>query len=1011
MTHLNRISQPRFLVVSFLILFVVLFSQFGDSAFAQSFPLKDPNPRPTHRPPDRFDPPLVGNPEKEYGRAADKMEVRSETHIGCRIKNSSYASEKTKKCINDGPSPEYQVMLNQFVKMPADSKGFVDIPRAASKFVADEDDTFVAVTFSAMSFTSSTDEDEALEIRVLVDGVVAEPGEIEFVGGASPVLTSPSQSFTFYTTVDKGIHTVQVQYSTENIALNSSYLRNASVKVSTDADGIGSKKLFITDAAVWTQITGAEFDFVMPPDAEAAITFSSSLKMEQGDFIMLRAVVDNGAFVLEPKEVTLAGRKYHTEANSVTFNAEELPPGAHTVKFEWRSSLTDEIAIAEMTAWSIIVQTRVNDSKDTFFDVVSQNDIAGTIESYFQEIPNLASHVEVDEISDIAVTFSGVLYGPGVIIVAPMIDGYVETDQEVVLHHPYITFENDDFKNPISNNTGIASYTFALKELWPKKAGYDIGVAFRVVQSGVSTDPAGYVTDATLTVDKKLRVGPDLAVGPNMGRAAKKYESILEPIYGDRDVLTIIIDPLIMEDPAGTLFYVEIDDALNGNYMSAKDYFRVNSGGRLTLNKAATLGIYEAEHAGEITNDDNYYLDSENFDCESGAEYKGGSDALHAEALLQAEDDFDFAAYDKNNDGKLVPSELAIVVVLPRDTNGGSSIKTSFNPYCDDTDFEVDGIKIKETVHLNTHFNPFGLSVDEKIDNMMVAAHELSHHILGLDDIYGRYKGVHDGVNFNPLLPFENDCPDELGPGEDCQNRYVNTAPHKISLMTYKTGQDVATTHLMGFHKLHLGWVTPKILEEEDQYELYDVKLAEHVFILPRRFDTGLEYVLLETRYNSNDDMATLYDYAIIDSGISVYHVIEPDEGCKSPLGATDSSCKPLKAPMCVPDSIWFHKHASNFTRVGVRLIQPDMVHLWDDGAFPSGDDFTGFSNTMFGNGDNQLLDHSPVACPVNIADKMPDDSFPVPSLLWVDGKSSGYRIKNIVNTSPSHTFDLENDN
>ncbi|MEM7008785.1 MAG: hypothetical protein AAF462_06570 [Thermodesulfobacteriota bacterium] len=748
----------------------------------------------------------------------------------------------------------------------------------------------------------------------------------------------------------------------------------------------------------------------MPADAEAAITFSSNLKMEQGDFILLRAIVDNGAFVLYPKEVTLAGRKYHWEANSVTFNAEELPPGAHTVKFEWKSSLTDEIAIAQMEAWSIIVQTRVNDSKETFFDVVSQNDTASTIESYFQEIPNLATHVDVDEVSDIAVTFSGVLYGPGVIIVAPMIDGHVDTEQEVVLHHPYISYENDDFKNPISNNTGIASYTFALKELWPKKAGYDIGVAFRVVQAGVSTDPAGYVTDATLTVDKKLRIGPDLAVGPNMARASKKRESILEPIYGERDVLAVIIDPQIMEDPAGTMFYVEIDDALNGNYMSAKDYFSVNSGGRLTLNKAATLGIYQADHAAQITNDKNYYLDPENFDCESGAEYKGGSDALHAEALTQADAEFDFSAYDKNNDGIIAPSELAIVVVIPRDSVGKSSIMTSFRPKCDGSDFELDGVRITETVHLNTIFDPFGLSVDEKIDNMMVAAHELAHHILGLDDVYGKYKGVHDGVNFNPLLPFESDCPEELGPGEDCQNRFVHTAPHKISLMTYKTGMDVASTHLMGFHKLHLGWVTPKILEEEEQYELYDVKLAEHVFILPRRFDTGLEYVLLETRYNQINQQAEFYDYGIIDKGISVYHVVEPDEGCKSPLGATDSSCKPLKAPACMPTNIWFDKHASNFVRVGVRLIQPDMIHYWDDTSFPAGDDYTGFSVTMFDSGD-QLLDNAAVACPANMAEKMPDDTFPIPSLLWVDGKSSGYRIKNIINTSPSYKFDLENDN
>lgn len=998
--------------MSLLILLSVLYFQFGDSAYAQSFPIKNPKPSPTHRPPpDRFDPPLVGNPEKEYGRAADRMEVRSETHIGCRIKNSSYASEDTKECINDGPSPEYQVMLDQFVKMPAESKGFVDIPRAASKFVADEDETFVAITFSAMSFTSSTDEDEALEIRVLVDGMVAEPGEIEFVGGASPVLTSPSQSFTFYTTVDKGIHTVQVQYSTENIASNSSYLRNASIKISTDLDGIGSKKLFITDTAVWTQITGAEFNFVMPADAEAAITFSSSLKMEQGDFIMLRAVVDNGVFVLYPKEVTLAGRKYHTEANSVTFNAEELPPGAHTVKFEWRSSLTDEIAIAEMTAWSIIVQTRVNDSKDTYFDVVSQYDTASTVETYFQEIPNLVTHVEVDEVSDIAVTFSGVLYGPGVIIVAPMIDGFVETDQEVVLHHPYITYENDDFKNPISNNTGIASYTFALKELWPKQAGYDIGVAFRVVQAGVSTDPAGYVTDATLTVDKKLRVGPDLAVGPNMGRASKKRESILEPIYGNRNVLAIIIDPEILEDTVNTKFKEEIDDVLNGEFMSAKDYFRVNSGGRLALNKADTLGIYAADNAGVETNDKNYYLDSENFDCEGDAVYKGGSFALHAEALMQAEGAFDFEAYDKNNDGQLVPSELAIVVVIPRNSIGGSSILTSFNPYCDDNGvFEVDGIKITETVHLNTIYIEGGLGLEEKIDNMMVAAHELSHHILGLDDIYGKYKGVHDGVNFNPLGPFENDCPEELAPGEECQKRYVNTAPHKISMMTYKTGQDETTTHLMGFHKLHLGWVTPKILEEEEQYELYDIKFVEHVFILPRRFDTGLEYVLLESRYRDLSQLAELYDYGIDDLGIAVYHVIEPDEGCMSAFGATETGCKPLQAPLCIPDNIWFDKHGSNYARIGVRLIQPDLVHLFDKDSFPSGDDYTGFSNTMFGGGE-ELLDNSPILCPTNIGDKMPDDTFAFPYLLWVDGKPSGYRIRNIIQTYPSFKFDLENDN
>jgi len=1005
----NKLSS-RSIILSLLVLLSIFCFQFAESSYAQRLPLKQPEPTD----PEPFDPGIKPNPEKEYGRAADKMNVRSETHIGCRVKNYSFTSEKTDACINDG-SDEYHIMLDQFVKMPGESKGFVDIPRAASKFVADEDDTFVAITFSAMSYVGKV-ENEPLEIRVLVDGVVAEPGEITLMSGANPVITAPSQSFTFFTKVDKGIHTVQAQYSTEFITGSSSYLRNASIKISTGLDtregesisGDGATKLQIIDSNAWKPIAGADHTFVMPAGAEAAITFSSVIRMEQGDFILLRAVVDNGAFELYPAEVTLAGRMYHTEARSVTFNSEELPPGGHTVKFEWRSSLTDEIAIGEMESWSIIVQTRINDSKEIFFDVVSQYDNASSTDVYFQDIPNLVTHVDVDEVSDIAVTFSGELYGPGAIFIAPTIDGSVDFEQEVILHYPYISYQNDDFDNPISNNTGVGSYTFALKDVLPKAGGREIGVAFRVAQAGVSTDPAGYISHATLTVDKKLRVGPDLAVGPNMGRASKKYESIIEPVYGTRDVLTIVIDPEILDDDVQTKFKEEVDDSLNGGFMSAKDYYFVNSGGRLKLNKAGTLGIYHADNAGDITNDTNYYLDSTNFDCDDGATYKGGSDALHAEALLQAEDEFDFASYDKNNDGKLVPIELAIVVVIPRDTNGGSSIMTSFKPYCDGDDFEVDGVKITETVHLNMRYQSGGLTQEQKTDNMMTASHELAHHLLGLDDIYGRYKGVYDGVKFNPLLPFQKDCPDTLPPGQDCQNRYVNTAPHMISLMTYKTGQDEATPHLMGFHKLHLGWVTPVVLEEEEEYELYDVKLTEKVFILPRRFDTGLEYALLETRFRDLSALAPLYEYNIKDIGVSVYHVIEPNEACESPFGAVDSSCKPLQAPMCISDDIWFDKHASNFTRVGVRLIQPDVVHKFDKTVFPAGDDYTGFSNTMFGAGE-VLLDDGPISCSDNIGEALPPGGQPY--LLWADGKPSGYRIKNISLSFPSYTFDLENDN
>lgn len=944
------------------------------------------------------------------GRAADNMYVRSETHIGCRVENYSYESEQTGKCIDDGIGPDFKVMLPQFVKLPGESKGFVDIPRAAAKFVADEDDTVVAITFSAMAYVQST-EDDPLQIRVLVDGAAAEPGIITLTGGRDAVVISSSNSFTFLAEVDAGIHTVQVQYSTELISERYSYIRNASLKINTglsrrDGESLsgkwGSSGLKKGDV-IWSAIPGSGHTFHMPAEGEAAITFSSVLKMDQGDFILLRAVVDGGAFELYPAEATLAGRMYHTEARSVTFNAEELPPGPHTVEFEWRGSLTDVVAIAEISAWTVVVRTEVNDSMERFFDVVSQNNFESSGEDWYKPVPNLSTKVSVDEVSDIAVTFSGELAGFGLIFIAPTINGIVETDQEAILYYPSLSCPDPGCKNPMASDSGIASYTFGIKNLSPSKDGYDIGAAYRVLQAGVSTEGSGFIADSNLIVEKKLRVGPDLAVGPNMGRASKKKEWIIEPIYGSRNLLTVIIDP---EGGVHSKFKEEIDDAFNGDVQSTKDYYMVVSGGRLEIDKAATLGTYVAEHAGEITNGENYYSDSKNFDCEQDTKFGSSSDALHTEALLQAEDEFDFSAYDKNNDGRIVPDELGIIVAIPRNSIAGSSIKTPFNPYCNDNPFIVDGVEITETVHLNVLYQDGGLTDEQKMENMMVAAHELSHHLLGLDDAYGRYQGAFDGEKFTPLFEFQ-DCED-LGPGESCQIRYINTAPHMLSLMTHKTGDNPTTTHLTGFDKLHLGWVRPSVLEEKDEYELTDVKISEDVFILPRRHDDAREYVLLESRFEENDPAGPLYDYGILDYGLAVYHVIEPGPTCKSPFGASGPDCKPLVPPMCIGEDFWYFKHASNFTRVGVRLIQPDLVHRYDEGIYDANDDFTGFSNTMFGIGGlgEELLSDGVLECPKNIGDVLPAGSQPL--LRWVDGAPSGYNLLSIIINYPtSVSFEL----
>ena len=67
----------------------------------------------------------------------------------------SYSSGDIGPCFELGPAPELKFYLEgQSIKLNALSKGFIDIPRMASKFVADKDQTTVAVTFSALDFVT-----------------------------------------------------------------------------------------------------------------------------------------------------------------------------------------------------------------------------------------------------------------------------------------------------------------------------------------------------------------------------------------------------------------------------------------------------------------------------------------------------------------------------------------------------------------------------------------------------------------------------------------------------------------------------------------------------------------------------------------------------------------------------------------------------------------------------------------------------------------------------------------
>ena len=308
---------------------------------------------------------------------ADNFQVRAETHLKCRTSRFEYSSGDLTACVNAVKSDPYYKfdVPNQSIKLEGNSKGFIDIPRMASKFVAENENTVAVISFSAMHLAGTVD-DEPLLIRALIDGEEAQPGPIVFTAGFSQVMFA-SSSFTFTKTVTAGMHIVQMQWSSESNN-QSSYLRNATLLTSVDSTDTSAHRVVAKSRklatplnkaeAAWTKIPHTELPFTMPKNGAAAITLSSVLKLNSGDYILIRPVIDDGAVAAVPLENTLAQRAYHLSARELTFTTGNLAAGNHKVHFEWMSSTSGGI-IASASLQCVVSKCDYRSAQDRSIDV------------------------------------------------------------------------------------------------------------------------------------------------------------------------------------------------------------------------------------------------------------------------------------------------------------------------------------------------------------------------------------------------------------------------------------------------------------------------------------------------------------------------------------------------------------------------------------------------------------------------------------------------------------------
>jgi M6 family metalloprotease-like protein len=709
---------------------------------------------------------------------------------------------------------------------------FVPIPRMSASFVASESKTTVAITFSAEAATSAVG--RRLAVRALVDGQVAAPADVVFTEGSF----GGARSFTFLHEVEPGIHTVEMQWRTDPGTVARMRAASLSIRHGVRSGAAGTLTATAHDAsdaetkdAVWRPIPGTSLGFSSPAGAAPTVVFSAATSVTTNKRLFVRALIDGAP--LAPGDVVFAMRSTR-DAHQMAFRSKPLAAGAHTVSLEW---LVDAGGTARISDRSVVVAAFPENPQLVHRVIVPPSGPnIPLVPGAWAPVPGLSAVLSLPRNAEIAAGFSGEVHAaPGASMELRLVADGAAVDAERVV----VASDGKPF--------ATQSFTFDRKHLFTQESITSVWLEWRAVGGPV------FIGDRALDLVVERGLIPDVAEAPAIGG-----NDPVEAAIGTRPLLTIIHE--VERGPAHIPTVAEVTDAVHGS-RGVNDYYDKVSGGRFGFTDAGVLS-YPADET------EDHYWDHDPFDCGAPAAdgYAGGHVERWTEAILKADADVDFAAYDRDDDGTVSPQELSILYVVAQDDVDG--YVRELWPYCDpDQPLIVDGVILPEIAEWLT---------SDPATSWEMAAHELAHLALGLGDLYA------NGWSFDT----------EVG---------------ELSLMGDNRH---TTTHLDPIHKLALGWVTPGYATVPATYAVEDVKRSELVLVLPRALDgDGKESFVVETRYTWTD--GTLYDERMDAAGAVVWHYVEDPAQSDEP-------------PACMTPAQWANVTSNG--RRAIRLLRPNIV-------------------------------------------------------------------------------------
>lgn len=722
--------------------------------------------------------------------------------------------------------------------------------KAAAKFLIEGDDVPVAVIFSAEAYVQ--DADRRLFVRLLVDGQRMNPHDVVFATGPSDVTAEwAARSFEFTGTYDSGLHTLEAQWYVDPGA--SAYIRDIALLIRqgdrNDLEGTlvpvtpSSGLNLGTSGTTWRDVPGLQSQIYIPfLKKQLTVTVSAEAYASPQKNAWLRVLIDGA--VAHPGPVRFATSGYDG-TRTMAFALDDVSPGLHDVKVQWRADSGGSAGMGDRTMTVFVGNPDEFPIQQHFR--YGQNQYQAPTD---WEVVNGLSvfPVPLAENSDISVVFTAAFPKD---VDAPLYARLVVGGEPV--ENSTVMLTNG------GTNEGVYSFTFDAKRLHEALTSVEIEW-----KTASNDNPPPYIDERSMIVYVKPHSVPDLAESPPFGLGYSSGNSTgnfpVEPMRGQQDVLVILFDPHRPGQPAPSI--ASLTTALFGPVNSLADYFDEVSGGRFGIRNAGVLGPYDAAH------DWTYYWSGQ----------PGRHQDKWKEAILAADNDFDFSEYDFDGDGYISGwNELSVLIVVPG-TGSSGFVRQAWDG---ETPQTVDGVFVD---FISEWY------VSNPTQFFYLAGHEIGHLVLSVSDLYRKSKSA----------------------------LRINTEPGAYCLMDLSTL--ASSSHFNPEYKLGLGWVTPRILTGNSDVTLTDVKLGDHdVVVLPRDVGgSGDEYIIVENRRPWG------YDSALADDGLGVWHIIE---------ALADNQTPP--AP-CNTNGNWQAQTQSDSPRAGIRLIRPatsfnDVSALWSD--------------------------------------------------------------------------------